>query len=270
MSDRAPRRPRLLALLAALVAVLALVGCSQEGKLVQAPLPVDAVAVSFLPVNVGRLVSGPIINRSINVRFKIVTHVANACEAQHALLELRAFGSPATAYQISPLARYNADDKCVQLVQAEGDTAYILDVNGVFFGKTDSATTTDAEHYQIVITTAGAPPITFALDSLVTDLTPNTAEFDVRVEDRTTGAVVPGVTVAIDQLGAGGSATPLDSVLTGADGLATVTVPAPADTAGAPNLPYRARVTLGPTLRVVSMAAFPARFLRREKIVVRL
>jgi hypothetical protein len=76
--------------------------------------------------------------------------------------------------------------------------------------------------------------------------------------------------VAIDQLGAGGSATPLDSALTSAAGKVALVVPAPADTAGGPSLPYRARVTLGARLRVVSVPSFPARILRREKIVVRI
>lgn len=268
MSDRSARvRPLLL--VAALCGGLALAGCSQEGKLIQTPLPVTAVATSYLPVTTAYLASGPVLNRIINVRFKIVVHAQNACEAQHAVLELQRIDTNPATYRITPVARYNADDACVSLAPGAFDTTLVLDVNGVIFGRTDS-TAVEVEKYPFQVIATNGPAIADTLDSLITDTTPNTAQFLVRVEDSALGGILENATVAIDQLGAGGSATPLDSALTGLDGYATVTVPAPADTAGAPNLPYRARVTLGARSRTVSMPSFPARLLRREKIVVRI
>jgi hypothetical protein len=263
MSSPAPRRFRALLPLAALALAFALAGCAQEGKLIETPLPVTAVATDY------DLIAHTDTTATINVRFKIVTHVKNPCESQHNVLELRRIDGTSIVYQIIPLARYNADDKCTQSPPGELDTALVLNVNGLIFGKAVS-NGTDVVSYSFQVETPGAASLTLVVDSLITDTTPGTAQFVVRVEDATTGGVLAGANVAIDQLGAGGSATPLDSALTDAGGLATITVPAPADTAGGPSLPYRARVTSGASLRVVSVPSFPARILRREKLVVRI
>ncbi len=264
MSDRRPALLRAAALIAALAGALALAGCAQEGKLVQNPLPVNALATTF------DLIAHTDTTATINARFKIQVHVVNGCEAQHSVIELRRIDGNPTIYQLLPQARYNADDKCVSDPPLVRDTVLTLDVNGLIFGKKVS-NGENVVSYQFEVATPGAASLTLVADSVVTDMTPGTSQFVVRVEDQLTGAIVGSATVAIDQLGAGGTATPLDSALTdNVTGIATVTVPAPADTAGAPNLPYRVRVSNGASLRVVSMPSFPARYLRREKIVVRL
>src|SRR5229473_5842287 len=99
----------------ALAAAVLLAGCSQEGKLIQTPLPVRGVALSYDVVRRTSLTDTVSVDSAIvNVPFKILAHAANPCEAQHAVLELRRLGTPQLpVYDMSPLARYNADDKCV-------------------------------------------------------------------------------------------------------------------------------------------------------------
>jgi len=256
-----------VAALYAIVGALVLTGCSQEGKLVQNQLPVKAVGADFA------IIVHTDTTATINARFKVLVHVQNACEAQHNVLVLRLVGTAPPVYQITPEARYNADDKCALDLGGPRDTVLTLNVNGILFGKkgTTSGLSADIVDYVFQVQAVGAPTLTYVVDSLVTDFTPNTAQFDVRVEDATTGAVVPGATVAVDQLGPGGAATALDSLLTDSQGLAdSIRVAAPADTAGAPNLPYRVRVALGARTAQLSVPSFPARLLRREKIVIRL
>jgi hypothetical protein len=261
-----PRVSRATLAVAGLLVALSLAGCSQEGKLVQNPLPASGVGADFA------FVTHTDTTVVLNIRFKIDVHVANACELQHNVLALRLLGTNPVVYEISPSARYNADDKCTLDTSGPRDTVLTLNVNGVPLGKADGAAlTTDVGAYTFQVVTPGAPPITLVVDSLVTDFTANTAQFDVRVEDATTGAPIAGANVAVDQLGAGGTATPLDSLLTDAQGLASpIMVPAPVDTAGAPNLPYRVRVVSGVKSTVFSAPSFPARFLRREKLVIRI
>src|SRR5690242_15112110 len=121
MSDpRAPGRARALPAVLGLLAALALAGCSQEGKLVQTPLPVNAVGADFA------FVTHTDTTVVLNIRFKIDVHVANACESQHNVLALRLLGTDPVVYQISPSARYNADDKCTLDAAGPRDTVLTL------------------------------------------------------------------------------------------------------------------------------------------------
>lgn len=267
MSDRPAGRARARLALAVLACAAAAVtvGCSQEGKLIQTPLPVHAVAADFQVTGVTDT------THTLNVRFKISVHVRNACEAQHALLQLQRIDGTPTVYRITPVARYAADDRCVQGTLGEVDTVITLNVNGLFLGRISPTQIVNDIPFQIVST--GADPILFDVDTLVTVTGADSAGFLVRVEHANADSV-PGATVAIDRLDAGGVATPLDSVLTGSSGLARLTFPVTvtslADTVDVPILPYRVRVTAGASSEILSVPTFPARLWRREKIVVRL
>src|SRR5260221_5625598 len=114
---------------AAALLALVLAGCSQEGKLVQTQLPVRGVGADFA------IVTHSDTTATINARFKVLVHVQNACEAQHNVLVLRFIASNPVAYQITPEARYNADDKCSIDLSGPRDTVLTLNVNGLLFGK---------------------------------------------------------------------------------------------------------------------------------------
>src|SRR5689334_12277764 len=122
---------RAAAALVALLAVLALAGCSQEGRLVQSPLPARGVAMEFIETHRGGARDTTQIHTSVVYgRFKILVHASNPCEAANTTLQLRRFDNP-TLYEITPVARYNADDACVSRPPAVLDTAQTLKVNGV-------------------------------------------------------------------------------------------------------------------------------------------
>ena len=250
-----PRRALLtLAPCAALAA-----GCAQEGKLVDAPLPVNGVSYDLVFVR-DTTISTTVVT-TMDVHFKISVHAANACEARHGFLELRSVGtSTAPTYILRPTARYNLGDACTALGATPIDTVLTLTVSGV--------TLTDTEIQPFQVETSNGPALQAPVDTLIHATTASTIRFQVRVEDRVGGAAVAGATVEIEQLG-GGSPVSLGSGVSDANGLFALDTPS-SGAAGAATLPYRVTVTSGPDSRVISMPAFPARGQSRERIVVRL
>ena len=271
MSDRPAKGPRALVLaLLALVASLAIVGCAQEGKLIQVPLPVHAVAADFHIF----AHTDTAHTDTLNVRFKISVHVKNPCESEHVQLELHRQDPPPGSsdpvfYEIIPVARYNADDRCVQNGVGELDTVITLNVNGLILGELASKQILNSIAFRVVAT-GQTKDIDFSVDTLVTAPLPSAVGFQVKVEDAS-GVKVQSANVAVDRLDPGGAATALDSTLTDTDGFARFAFPVIANaTTDTVFLPYRVRVTSGSSSRIVSDPTFWARLYRLEKIVVRI
>ncbi|MEP7027566.1 MAG: hypothetical protein ABI960_03125 [Candidatus Eisenbacteria bacterium] len=234
-------------------------GCAQEGKLVDAPLAVNGVSYDLVFVRDTTIVTSVV--TTMDVHFKISVHATNACEARHGFLELRRVGTTAApTYILQPTARYNLDDACTALGATPIDTVLTLTVSGV------KLTDTQVQPFQVE--TSSGPALLADVDTLIHATTASTIRFQVRVEDRASGAAVAGATVEIEQLG-GGAPVALGSGVSDANGLFALDTPS-SGAAGAATLPYRVTVTNGPDTRVISMPAFPARGQSRERVLVRL
>jgi hypothetical protein len=249
---------RVRGLAAALLLGLLAAGCAQEGKLIDVPLAVRGVAYDQV-----QIADTSTITRFFSTRFKIQVHGANTCETSRVLLELSRVG-PLTAplYVIRPVARYNADDPCVNGGNVEGDTTMTLIVNafGVPFGGT----------IPFVVRNNEGPEFPVAVDTSMHVPVPATMRFRIRVEDRTTASAVVGATVALDSLSiVGGGEGPIGSAITDALGLATFDV-ASSVPVGVNAFRYRVTVTSGTNTQVMPVRDAPARGQSIERVYVRI
>jgi len=242
----------------ALTAAFALAGCAQEGKLIENHLP--ALGVAWNGTFLSRT-GDSIFTVSSTVRFKIPVHAANPCEALRSLIEIRAEGPVTnTSLIMTPLARYNADDACVAQGSTPLDTTLTLAVVGV--------QVVNSNVKQFRVETTNGPLIVANFDSTTHAPLPASARFQIRVEDRATGAVIPGATVQVDKMTAGVPSL-LGSGTTDALGMFAFDTPCP-DSVGTVSLPYRVTTTLGTRQSVLSMESAGARCQMRENVVVRL
>jgi hypothetical protein len=251
----------------ALAAAVLLAGCSQEGKLIQVPLPVRGVALEYDYVRRTAPTDTTGIDTTIiNVPFKILAHSANPCEAQHAVLELRLLGiAPLLVYDMSPVARYNADDKCVLQTPAPVDTPLVLTINTLAL--VNSSTRRDSVNFRVE--NVGGLPFDLSVDSVITSPAASTVGFEVRVQSAATAAGIAGATVAIDTLLSGGVTVPVGSGTTDATGLYTLNVPC-AGAVGDPGPMYRVTVNPGPNQLVFAVPSARPRCGRRERIYLRI
>jgi len=245
-------------LLALVASVLLAAGCAQEGKLIDTPLPVNGIAWDI--VSLRDTTISTVITKVVDVHFKISVHAESPCEAQRGLLELSRTGSSINPlFVIQPIARYNLDDHCTQLAPGASDTVLTLTVSAVPLN--------NAAVLPFQVQATNGPGIAVAIDSTSHSPTAGTIQFEVTVQERLTGAVVPGATVTVEQTGT----TPgtIGTGVTDATGLYVVSAPQ-TGVQGLPTLPYRVTVTDGVNTRVLELTAFPARTQLRERLVVRL
>ena len=256
MSDRRRAAPALVALL---VSVVLAAGCSQEGRLIDTPLPVNGVSFDRLAIR-DTIISG-VVTKFFDIHFKVSIHAANPCERVSGLLELRREG-PAIApvFIIRPVARYNADDRCANDPPGESDSVLTLSVVGT------GVTALDRHRFRVE--TSNGPAIEVPVDSSYHSPVASTIQFEVHVEAQATGDSVAGASVTLEDLSGATPGLPATDV-TDASGIKTFTVASTA-AAGVATLPYRVTVTNGVTTRVLSMPAFPARGQSREIVYIRL
>jgi len=256
------RFPRELLSLAIIVATVVLaVGCAQEGRIIEVPLPVNAIAFDQTTV---------VTDTFTTAHFKIDAQTANPCEAQNGFLELRLITGSPDVRNIRPVARYNTDSPCTALPIVSGDSVFTLQVVNFRVrtridlpGPVDSVTNAP---FLFQVETRNGPPITVVVDS-TWHTAANMVRFEVRVEAKGTGAVVAGATVAIDDLTTG-SPVALGSGTTDAFGLYALDVPV-AGALEAAVLPYRVTVTNGSDQTVFTVRSAPARAQCRERVVIR-
>jgi hypothetical protein len=253
----------------ALAAAVLLAGCSQEGKLIQTPLPVRGVALEYDVVRRTDVTDTTGIDTTtINVPFKILLHAANPCEAKHPVLELRLLGvAPLLVYEMTPVARYNADDKCVLQTPTAVDTPIVLTVSTLTM--VTAAATARRDTVSFKVENAGGLPFYLTVDSVVTSSVVGTVGFEVRVQDATTAAPVLGATVAIDTVSSTGVTIPVGSGTTDAQGLYALNVPE-GGFSGEIGPRYRITVNPGPNQLVFYAPSAPSRCGRRERIYLRI
>jgi hypothetical protein len=257
------RFPRELLAFSIFVATVALaVGCAQEGRIIEVPLPVSAIAFDQVSV---------VTDTFTTAHFKIDAQAANPCEAQNGFLELRLFTGAPDIRDIRPVSRYNTDSPCTALPIAPSDTVLRLQVVNFRVrtaidlpGPVDSVTNTP---FTFQVETLQGPPIRVVVDS-TWHTAANMVRFEVRVEARTTGTLVAGATVAIDDMTTG-SPVPLGSGATDAFGFFALDVPH-VGALEAAALPYRVTVTNGTDQTVFTVRSAPARVQCRERVVIRI
>lgn len=255
MFRRLPRR--LLACSIAFATVALAAGCAQEGRIIEVPLPVDAIAWDQVTV---------VADTTTTAHFKINVQAQNPCEAENGFLELQLVGTAPdpVLHIIRPVARYNTDSPCTAKPVAPSDSVLRLNVVG-FRVRTAADPFNVANIFQVE--TRNGPPITVVIDSTDWNTAANMVRFEVRVEAKGTGTVVAGATVAIDDMTTG-SPVALGSGTTDGSGLFALDVPH----AGAfevAALPYRVTVTNGTDQTVLTVRSAPARVQCRERVVIR-
>jgi hypothetical protein len=241
----------------ALCAVLAVAaGCSQEGRLIDVPLPVRAVAYDQ-----NDSLDADTTTVMFRARFKVQVRTSNLCEAGHILLELSRIGpADSTVYVIRPVARYNLDDPCVSLGTGTKDTTLTLTINPL--------TIFNASKQRFEVKNVGGPSFFANLDSVIHAPVASTIRFEIRVQDENTAAAIPGANVALDSLTTAG-AQPIASGVTDGAGLFVFDVPSTA-AEGVDALRYRVTVTNGTDQAVVDVRDAPARGRTRERMTVRI
>jgi len=244
-------------LAAALLLGVVAAGCAQEGKLIDTPLSVRGVAVD----------NRTIADTSTTVTFfttrlKIQVHGMNACEVARTQLELSRVGPTGSPiYVISPVARYNTDDACMNGGNAESDTTLILTINSV--------SVLNAGTVPFLIRNAEGPDFPVVVDSAFHVPTPATIRFLVKVEDRATADAVAGATVALDSLSiVGGAVGPIGTATTDVLGFASFVVPSTVPV-GEDAFRYRVTVTDTTNTQVLVVREAPARGQSLERVFIR-
>ena len=258
MSDRRP-------LAALIVSLLLAAGCAQEGKLIDVPLPVKAVAYDGLFTTVANSNRPPgyaPFDTIQTVRYKILVHGENACERKRVLLELSREGLNGTIYVIKAVARYNADDACVNEGNTPGDTTMTLTFTNIVNLNTGTV--------PVRIRGSNGPDIIATIDSTIHSPVAQTMQFNIKVEDKTSAAAVAGATVQLDSLSTtGGAVGPITSGTTNAAGTVTFNV-ASTVPRGVNAFAYQVTVTNGDETVVLPVRDAPARGQSIEKITVRI
>src|SRR5688572_15216202 len=179
-TTRKPHNSSALAALGTLLLAAAATGCSQEGRTVQAVLPVQGVAWDATSATVTQNTLGDTISVLATVKFKLQTTFANGCEARGGL-ELRTEGTTTEPlFVITPVARYTADEPCN--IGLSGDTLQTLTVANL---RLDSPRTTIADSIaRFEVRGFGTPPIRFDVNVNVASSGDTTTTYVIEVEDK--------------------------------------------------------------------------------------
>jgi hypothetical protein len=234
-------------------------GCSQEGRTVQAVLPVQGVAWDATDATVTTDTLGTI-SSLVDLKFKIQTTFANGCEARGGL-ELRTEGpAEAPLFVITPVSRYTADEPCN--VGLSGDTLQTLTVSNVRLDTPRTAVADSIVRFEV--RGFGAPPIRFDVDVDVASIGDTTTAYVIRVEDRDTGAPAAGALVRVERLG-----TPdvLSEGAADANGRYLFEVPC-SGTAGSAADPYVVKVTHATRITIFSVPVPHAALCKRREFVI--
>ncbi|MEO6461947.1 MAG: hypothetical protein ABIP29_02640 [Candidatus Eisenbacteria bacterium] len=251
--------PTLLAL--SLVIGAAAAGCGQEGKTVQAVLPVQGLAYDATSATVTSNTLGDTLSVLANLKLKIQTTYANGCEARGGL-ELRTEGSTTDPlYVITPLSRYTADEPCN--IGLAGDTLQVLTVNGVRLNLPRTATVDSIARFEV--RGFGAPPIRFEVNVGIASRGDTATGYFVKVEDKDTGAAIDGANVRVERFG-----TPdvLGEGLTSGGGYYSFNV-ACTDSVGTADDSYVVKVSWAGRITILTVFGHPSLCRRREQIIVR-
>ena len=247
-------------LAAALVMGIAAAGCAQEGKLIDLPLSVRGVAYDqFVDTTIVDTLTRTTV---FTTRFKVQVHGENACELSRIQLELSRVGPTGTPiFVLSPIARYNTDDACMNAGNAPGDTTLLLSVNSVSVAGSNTI--------PFLVKNVEGPDFPIVVDSTVH--TPvGTIQFRIKVEDRSDAAAVAGATVALDSLSiVGGAVGPIGTATTNVLGIATFDV-ASTVPVGKDAFRYQVTVTDTTNTHVMVVRVAPARGQSIERVFVRI
>ncbi len=259
--------PSRLARAVALVLAIgvAIAGCGQEGKTVQAVLPVQAVAYDATSATVtsvtDTVTSVTTLLALVNLKLKLQTTYANGCEARGGL-ELRSEGSTSEPlYVITPVARYTADEPCN--IGLAGDTLQTLTINSVSLALPRTTATDSIARFEV--RGFGAPPIRFDVNVGIGSRGDSATGYFVKVEDKDTGAAIDGANVRVERYG-----TPdvLGEGTTSGGGRFAFNV-ACTDTVGTNADHYVVKVTWSGRITILTVFGHPALCKRREHVVVR-
>ena len=238
-------------------------GCGQEGKTIQAVVPIEALAYDASTVTVTTNATDTTTTVNFAVKVKIQTTYLNGCEARGGI-ELRAEGSTTSpTYVLTPVSRYTADESCN--IGISGDTLQSITITNLAVTRKDYAIADTITIARFEARGFGTPPIVFAVNLGVASRADTTTTYRVRVEDETTGLPLDGANVRVERFG-----TPdvLSEGPSAGGGLYEFTVPC-AGTSGTAADPYVVKVSYSGRITVLRVAQFPALCKRREFIVVR-
>lgn len=260
-TTRKPHNSSPFAAVTLLLAVAA-AGCSQEGRTVQAVLPVQGVAWDATSATVTQNTLGDTISVLATVKFKLQTTFANGCEARGGL-ELRSEGPvDDPLFVITPVARYTADEPCN--IGLSGDTLQTLTVANL---RLDSPRTLVADSVaRFEVRGFGTPPIRFDVNVNVASSGDTTTTYVIEVEDKDSGDAAAGALVRVERLG---TADVLSEGTADANGRYLFDVPC-AGTAGSSADPYVVKVTHATRITIMSVPLpHGALCKRREFVIVR-
>ena len=248
------------ALFALLVATAA--GCGQEGKTVQTTLPVQGLAYDATSVTdtVITDTTGTRFSAVVDLKLKIQTTYANGCEARGGL-ELRVEGPTETPlFVIQPVARYTADEACN--IGLSGDTLQTLTIRTVSLARPRTSATDSVARFEV--RGFGTPPIRFEVDMDIASRGDTTTRYEVRVEDKDTGAPLDGAVVRVERYG-----TP-DVLGEGTTSGGTFAFDvACAGSEGTPTDSYVVKVSYSSRITILTVFGHPALCKRREQVIVR-
>jgi len=248
-------------LAAALLLAAVAAGCAQEGKLIDTPLSVRGVAYDqFVDTTIVDTLTRTTV---FTTHFKVQVHGENACELSRIQLELSRVGPTGTPiFVISPVARYNTDDACMNAGNAPGDTTLLISVNAL--------SVLGANSVPFLVRNMEGPDFPIVVDSTAHSTVAGTIQFRVKVEDRTDAAAVAGATVALDSLSiVGGAAGPIGTETTNLLGIATFDV-ASTVPKGKEAFRYRVTVTDTTNTHVMVVRVAPARGQSIERVFIRI
>jgi hypothetical protein len=260
-TTRKPHISPVFAAFGALVLLAAAAGCSQEGRTVQAVLPVQGVAWDATSATATTDTLGTT-SVLATVKFKLQTTFANGCEARGGL-ELRTEGSTTEPlFVITPVARYTADEPCN--VGLSGDTLQTLTVANLRLDSPRSSIADSIARFEV--RGFGTPPIRFDVNVNVASSGDTVTTYVIEVEDKDTGGAAAGALVRVERLG---TADVLSEGAADANGRYVFNVPC-AGTAGSSADPYVVKVTHATRITILSVPLpHGALCKRREFVIVR-
>ncbi len=254
----APRAVSMLGLL--LAAALGLAGCSQEGRTIQSEDIVHGVAWDVSDRDTTVTLSGDT-TWVMDLVLKVQIGIQNQCEAERSSLTLQLEGPVSSPlFVVTPVARYQADDRCN--VGAAGDTVLTLVVQNV--------TVVNAGNHSFAIRGSIPVQIDFQVDATAAAYLDSTTRYEVRVEDKDTGAPLSGAIVLIERAD---TSELIGETTTNAQGMAFVTEDLGSgcsDRFGPPlSTPYTIKVSYSGRTMNLRMKAHPARCGTPEKAIIR-
>lgn len=238
-------------------------GCGQEGKTVQAVLPIEALAYDASAVTITSNATDTTTTVTFDVKLKLQTTYFNGCEARGGI-EVRAEGpTDSPTYVLTPLARYTADESCN--IGISGDTLQTITISDLTLTRKDYAIADSTVLARFEARGFGAPAIAFAVDLGVASRNDTTTTYRIRIEDKDTGATLDGANVRVERYG-----TPdvLSEGPSAGGGLYTFPVSC-GGTSGTTADPYVVKVSYSGRITVFRVAQHPALCKRREFIIVR-